>query len=81
MFGLFGKSFTSEMAEIDSEAKKLGGPMLMAMHQQDFIATQKFLGQINELTKRRIDCCKKYGKLEEMRHWISVAENGNKLGG
>ena len=59
MFGLFGKSFTSEMAEIDSEAKKLGGPMLMAMHQQDFIATQKFLEQINELTKRRIDCCKK----------------------
>jgi hypothetical protein len=79
MFGLFGKSFNSEMAEFDKEAKKIGPPMAIAMRQGDFVVTQRLLEEINELTKKRIDCCKKYGKTEELRHWISVAEQGNKL--
>ena len=81
MFGLFGKSFNSEMAEFDKEAKKIGPPMLTAMREADFMATQRLLEAMNELTKKRIDCCKRYGKLEELRHWTSVAEQGNKLAG
>jgi hypothetical protein len=55
--------------------------MAIAMRQGDFVVTQRLLEEINELTKKRIDCCKKYGKTEELRHWISVAEQGNKLAG
>jgi hypothetical protein len=70
MFGLFGKSeFNTEMDALDKQYKK---------HVSDLVAAMQAFDINNQLISHRamiencalkVQCCKKYGKIDEMRKW------------
>lgn len=81
MFGLFKKSYESEMADYDQEAKRLGPKIAAAMQSFDIMGQMTLVDKLNELTEKRIDCCKRHGKLENMSYWISIGARGKELRG
>jgi hypothetical protein len=70
MFGLFGKSeFNKEMEDLDKEYKILGNEMLNTMKSFDLQKQMLTLKAMAANCELKVQCCKKHGKLDEMKKW------------
>ena len=82
MFGLFGKSgFDAEMADLDRQSKKLGADLLIAMQSFDIQSHMTLLKAMAENCAHKAQCCKKYGKLEDMKKWEAAKHKALQLHG
>jgi hypothetical protein len=82
MFGFFGKkSFEQEMAGFESNAKELGRkyPIGEMLGNFDLSAHRRMLDEMNQLTLKRIDCCKRYGKSSDLLKWQELLSTGQSL--
>jgi hypothetical protein len=88
MFGLFKKSFESEMEEYSKRAKYLGtkygcNDSLNALMNIIFDPKlrKEYDKDMTELLKKRIDCCKKHGRYAEMiEHEQQLAKHRSMMG-
>ena len=70
MFGLFGKSeFNTEMETLDKQYKKLGSDWVAAMQSFDISSQMVIHKAMIENCALKVQCCKKYGKNDEMQKW------------
>lgn len=87
MLGFFSKTktFEQEMAEYDAEAKALGKKyppeqmfggvdILKQMELQKLI-----IGETIQICQKRVECCKRHGKVTEQRKWEESIENARAL--
>lgn len=82
MFGLFkSKSFESEMAEFDKMAKKSGerfsqqyspAKMMSMDPMQEMSIWQAMVEEGKKVNILRIDCCRRYSKHNELKHWMDI---------
>lgn len=89
MFGLFGKSsFEQEMSQYEEEAKILGrkyspdrifGATNNIFEQMEI--QQKMMMETMQINLKRIDCCRRHGKVSEQRKWEDLnAKIRNSIG-
>ncbi len=92
MFGLFGsgKSFEDEMAEYASEARRIGhkygmdkdaGMSMIIGAMTDPTMMKKFNQEQEALFAKRIACCKKHRKGDELRKWQELLAKQRELFG
>lgn len=83
MFGLFKKSFESEMEEYSAEAKKLGkkyGLDTLSLVLNPSLA-QSYDQDMKNLLLKRIACCKRYGKTSDQMKWEGLLAQHNSIMG
>ena len=88
MFGLFKKSFESEMAEYSAEAKKLGKKYGLDNPHEFTMSlifnpslVQSYDQDMKNLFLKRIACCKKHGKRSDQMKWEGMLAQHNEMMG
>lgn len=70
MFGLFGKSdFNTEMDTLDKQYKKHVADWVSAMQAVEINKQLTIHKAMIENCALKVQCCKKYGKIDEMQKW------------